>query len=310
MKFALKICLFLAFFSVSTYSQTVFEFLKLDASPRTASLAGSFVAGSEDPNIIFYNPAGIQTLKEIPISFSFVKHLLDVNMATLSASYEVEGIGRFGAGIQYINYGSFNEMTEDGIKTGEFHVADFAFTLGYANKLDENFFYGANAKFIYSGIQERSSTAFAFDLGLLYMFPESNWSVGFSVQNLGNQIKAYYNTKEDLPVDMRLGVAKQFSGVPLKFYFSFNNLNEKYDDFFSRFKNYTFGGEIKLSKVLKARLGYDSQLHRDLKIGTTAGLAGLNLGLGITAGSYLIDYSFSSLGPVGSLHRFGLSTSL
>lgn len=309
MKFALKICLFLAFFASYTSAQTVFEFLKLDPSPRTASLAGSFVAGNEDPNVIFYNPAGIATLKETPVSFSFVKHLLDVNMAALSASHNIEGLGRFGAGIQYINYGSFNEVTEDGIKTGEFRVADFAMTLGYSNFLDSNFTYGVNAKFIYSGIQERSSTALAFDIGLLYQIPESNLSFGFSILNLGSQIKAYYETKEDLPLDIRLGFAKQFTGVPLKFYFSFNQLNENNDDFLSRFKNFTFGGEIRLSKVLKARLGYNSRLHKDLKIGTTAGLAGLNLGLGITAGNYIVDYSFTSLGPVGSMHRFGVSTS-
>jgi hypothetical protein len=310
MKFAGKICLFLAFLSVSTSAQTVFEFLKLDASPRTAALAGSFVAGSEDPNIIFYNPAGITTLKETPVSFSYINHLLDVNMAVLSASYNFEGIGRFGAGIQYINYGSFNEMSDDGIKTGEFRVADFALTLGYANQFDSNFFYGVNAKFIYSGIQDHSSTAIAFDLGLLYQFSESNWSIGFSALNLGNQLKAYYDTKEDLPVDIRLGFTKQFTGMPLKLYFSFNNLNEKADNFIQHLKHYTFGGEIKLSKVLKVRLGYNSQLHKDLKIGTTSGIAGLNLGLGITVNNYIFDYGFSSLGPVGSIHRFGLSTSL
>jgi hypothetical protein len=310
MKFTLKICLFLAFFSVSTFSQTVFEFLKLDASPRTAALAGSFVAGSEDPNIIFYNPAGISTLKATPVSFSYIKHLLDVNMAVLSASHNFEGIGRFGAGIQYINYGSFNEMSDDGIKTGEFRVADFALTLGYANQFDSNFYYGVNAKFIYSGIQDRSSTALACDAGLLYLFPQSNFSIGFSALNLGSQTKAYYSTKEDLPVDMRLGFTKQFTGMPLKFYFSFNSLNEKADNFIQHFKHYTFGGEIRLSRVLKVRLGYNNQLHKDLKIGTTSGIAGLNLGVGITAGNYTFDYGFSSLGPVGSIHRFGLSTSL
>ena len=310
MKFTLKICLFLAFLNVSSYSQTVFEFLKLDASPRAAALAGSFVAGSEDPNIIFYNPAGIGTLKEIPVSFSYIKHLLDVKMASLSGSYEFQGIGRFGLGIQYISYGSFNEMSEDGVKTGEFTAGDYAFTLGYSNSLDENFYYGVNAKFIFSGLQDRSSTALACDFGLLYIIPESNWSFGLSALNIGNQLKAYYDTKEDLPLDVRIGLAKQFSGMPLKFYFSFNSLNEKNDNFFQHFKNFTFGGEIRLSKVLKARFGYNSQLHKDLKIGSTAGIAGLSLGVGITVDKYIFDYSFSSLGPVGSMHRFGLSTSL
>lgn len=309
MRFTLKMLFFAVFFTISIQGQTIFEFLKLDTSPRTASLAGSFVAGNGDPNVIFYNPAGISTLKETPVSFSYIKHLMDVNAASLSASYEFEGIGRFGAAFQYINYGSFNEMTEDGIKTGEFKVADMAITLGYANQLDENFYYGINAKFIYSGIQNHSSTAAAFDIGLLYEFPESLWSFGFSVLNLGGQFKAYYETKEDLPVDIRFGIAKQLTGVPIKFYLSFNNLNENKSDFISRFKNFTFGGEIKLSKALNARLGYNNQIRKDLKIGTTAGLAGFNLGFGITVDKYIVDYSMSSLGPVGSLHRFGISTS-
>jgi predicted porin len=144
----------------------------------------------------------------------------------------------------------------------------------------------------------------------LYEFPEAGWSFGFSASNLGNQLKAYYTTKEDLPIDMRLGFSKQFEKVPLRVFFSFNRLYETADDFLNRFKNYTFGGEIKLSKALRVRLGYNNQIRKDLKIGTTSGLAGLNLGVGITVANYLIDYSFSSMGPVGSISRFGISTSL
>ena len=253
MKLIPKIFLFLAVFTSSLFCQTVFEFLKLDTSPRTAAMAGSFVAGSEDPNIIFYNPAGIRTLKETPISFSYVSHLLDVNMASLSASYEFKGIGRFGAAIQYVNYGKFNEMTEDGIKTGEFNVSDFALTIGYANNLDSNFSYGINTKFIYSGIQERSSTAIAFDLGLLYDFPQAGWSIGFSVLNLGSQLKAYYDTKEDLPIDMRLGFSKQFEKVPLRVFFSFNRLYETADNFLSRFKKDDLNGYIDVYETLPPR---------------------------------------------------------
>ena len=178
------------------------------------------------------------------------------------------------------------------------------------SRLDSNFSYGISTKFIYSGIQERSSTALAFDLGLLYEFPADGWSFGLSALNLGNQLTTYYDSKEDLPVDIRLGFAKQFEKVPLKLFFSFNRLNDNANDFAARFKNYTFGGEIKLSKALRARLGYNNQIRKDLKIGTTSGLAGVNLGFGITISTYLIDYSFSSLGPVGSLHRFGISTNL
>ena len=65
-------------------------------SARAAALGGTFVSNHDDPNIIFYNPAGINLLSDNPVSFSFVKHLLDINLASLSYSTEFEGIGRFG----------------------------------------------------------------------------------------------------------------------------------------------------------------------------------------------------------------------
>jgi hypothetical protein len=53
---------------------------------RTASLGGSFVSGNDDANIIFYNPAGLSLLNDNPVSFSFLKHLLDINSVSLAYS--------------------------------------------------------------------------------------------------------------------------------------------------------------------------------------------------------------------------------
>ena len=39
--------------------------------------------------------------------------------------------------------------------------------IGYSNQLDENFYYGANVKFIYSGIEDHYSTGLAVDSLLL-----------------------------------------------------------------------------------------------------------------------------------------------
>ncbi len=300
----------LLFISTSVFAQNTYEFLRLDTSPRAAALAGSFVASNDDPNVIFYNPAGTYFLKGSPISFSFLKYLMDINSASLAYSREVEDIGRFTAAIQYINYGNFTQATSDGIKTGEFSAGDIAFLVSYANTLGENFYYGATAKFIHSSIADRSSSGYAFDFGLHYAIPESNWNFGFAVLNLGNQLSSYFDTKEDLPLDMRLGFTKQLEKLPFKFYWSFNRLNDKKDNFFDRFKNITAGGEFLFKSGFRFRFGYDSQKRKDLKIGTTAGLAGFNVGIGFNVSSYTIDYSFSSLGSIGSLHRFGISTAL
>lgn len=61
-------------------AQSAYDFLRLDLNPRAAALAGSFVTNTDDPNVIFYNPAGINSLKETPVSISYVNYFLDINM--------------------------------------------------------------------------------------------------------------------------------------------------------------------------------------------------------------------------------------
>ena len=309
MRIFYKVTFFLIL-STSVFAQETYNFLRLDQSPRAAALAGSFVANSDDPNVMFYNPAGISFLKENPISFSYLFHLLDISSASVSYSQEFEGIGRFAAGVQYINYGTFDEATSDGIRTGEFGAGELAMLIGYSNELDHNFYYGANVKFIYSSIADRSSMGLAVDLGLHYSIPESRWNIGFSILNLGSQITQYYNKTEDLPLDVRFGFTKSLEHLPFTFYASLNKLNKEYDSFGDRFQQFTFGGEFKISKVIKLRLGYDNERRKEYKIGGTAGIAGFNLGVGILVSKYNFDYAFSSMGQIGALHRIGLTTNL
>lgn len=309
MRKSFKIAL-LMIISSSVFAQETFNFLRLDQSPRAAALAGSFVANTDDPNVLFYNPAGISYLKEKPISLSHVFHLLDISSTAISYSQEFEGIGRFAAGLQYINYGEFERATDLGTRLGTFGVNEFAAIIGYSNMLDENFYYGANVKFIYSGIDDRSSTGFAVDLGLSYSIPEERWNFGFSVLNLGSQITQYYSTTEDLPLDVRVGFSKTLLHLPFTFFASLNKLNDEYDTFGERFQQFTFGGEFKMSKVIRLRFGYDNEKRKEYKIGGTAGIGGFNLGLGILVSKYNFDYSFSSMGQIGALHRIGLSTVL
>lgn len=289
-------------------AQNTFEFLRTDYGARAAALAGGYVASYDDINAMFYNPASIKELQDIPVSFTFFKHLLDINAATLSSSYYFEGIGRFALGIHYINYGTFVRADDFGNRTGEFDAGDIAFVLGYANDIAENFSYGANIKFIYSSIDYRKSTAIATDLGIQYKFPESQWSIGFSILNIGTQLTNYFDTRENLPLDIKIGVAKTLEKLPVTFYFSLNKLNEKKDEVLQYLKPFDIGTEIKLSEVIKFRLGYDNEKRKELKVGTTTGLAGLSFGFGVKIDKYIIDYTLSSLGVIGELHRISLST--
>ena len=297
-------------FCGNALSQNTYEFLRLDPSARAAALGGSFITYYNDADIIFYNPAGLKLTEGSPISFSFTKHLMDINLASLSYSNEFENIGRFGAAVQYINYGTFDKADEFGNRNGEFGAGELAFLLGYAGEIEENFYYGANAKFIYSSIADRSSSAIAMDLGLHYTIPSQQINIALVALNLGTQMSSYIDTKEDLPIDLAIGVSKRLENLPLRLSLNFHKLTEKRDEFSQRFKAFTLGAEFYLSKVLTLRLGYDNEKRSELKVGTTAGIAGFNAGLGVNVAEYRFDYGYSSLGTIGGLHRISLVTSL
>ena len=300
---------FIFFLFSNSFSQT-YQFLNLDLSARAAALGGTFVANNDDPDVIFYNPAGLSLLKKNPISFSFVKHLLDINLASLSYSTEWKGVGRIGAAVSYINYGTFTQADENGNKTGQFGAGETAFILGYSNSLGDDYYYGANVKFIYSSIADRSSTAIALDLGLHYAIPSALTDVGFAILNAGTQITEYYSTKEDLPFDVVLGVSKKMEHLPLRLSLDFHNLNANTSSFFKKFDAFSIGAEFYLSRVLSLRFGYNNSVRNDLTIGSFAGLAGFNVGIGAIISNYEFDYGFSSMGLVGGLHRISVSTSL
>ncbi len=150
----------------------------------------------------------------------------------------------------------------------------------------------------------------ALDLGLHYSIPDQNWNFGFAILNLGGQLSKYYNTAEDLPLDITIGFSKRLENLPLRLSVDFHKLNEKRDDFIQKFKAFTVGAEFTLSKVMKLRFGYNNERRSEFKIGTTAGIAGFNAGLGVKISDYQFDYGYSSLGLVGGLHRIGISTSL
>lgn len=295
---------------LSAESNSVFNFLRNDVSPRAAALAGSFVTITNDPNSLFYNPAALSTLETPMGSIGFFKHLLDINAGYISFAMPYEDAGYFGAGILYTNYGRFDETDDLGNTLGNsFSAGDFALTLGYSNTLEENVHVGVNVKFIYSSIASYKSTGLAGDVGILYAIPESKVTVGASLRNLGTQLKSYMSTKENLPVDFAVGVSVIPRGLPLLLNVNFHKLNEDQDNFGDRFRAFTVGGEFTLSRVLQARVGFDNEKRKDLKIGTSTGLAGFSGGIGITTSGYLVDYSLSSLGSIGNLHRISVGTS-
>jgi hypothetical protein len=284
-----------------------FMFLRNDQGARAAALGGSFVSMTDDPNAIFYNPSALATLQQAQLSLGFFKHLLDINSGHLSYAEEILDFGFVGAGITYINYGDFTRTDELGNKLGTFTANELSASVGYAGLISPGVSYGASVKFIYSGIAEATSTAMAIDVGGLWSFPEQRMTLGVSLLNIGSQLDPYYFTHERLPLDLKIGATIQPEHLPLLLNLNFHKLNESASDPIRRLRAFSIGGEFLLSDNVRARFGYNNERRRDLKIGTSTGMAGFSFGAGFITGGYQIDYAFNSYGRIGSLNRISLA---
>lgn len=307
----LLIISFLLSSDLFSQNNSTYNFLTLNVDARSSALAGSVEAIVNDVNSIYYNPAGLSTLENTQASVGFFKYLLDINSGSAAYSQQYKDIGYFGIGIRYINYGNFEKYDETYTNTGTFGANDIAVSFCYANKYIDRLHYGVNAKFIYSSYDEYSSTAIAADLGLMYQIPEHMLNIGISLLNIGTQLDPYINTREELPLDLRIGFNKKLEYLPLTFSAALHNLAADEDKFFDRFKNVTVGGEFELNEYVKLRIGYNNQHRQDLKTGSTIGIGGFSAGLGVKLKDmYLIDYSFNSLGKIGTTHRINVGFNL
>ena len=284
-----------------------YDFLKIDFGARAAALGGGPVVVVDDPNAIFYNPAALGTLTQRRVSFGFFKHLLDINAGYASFGTEIPNLGTVGAGVLYINYGEFKRTGEEGEDLGSFGAGELAFTAGYAGLLRPGLNYGVNAKFIYSSIAEAHSSAAALDFGMQYVAIPDRITLGISLLNLGTQFDPYVNTRENLPLDLRVGVALYPEHLPAAILLSLDRLNESQDSFGQRFRAFSAGVDFAPGPNVHLRLGYNNAQRQDFKVLSSSGLAGLSIGGGINTDVYSVDYAYSSFGQIGAVHRISIT---
>ena len=286
-----------------------FNFLRTDVGARAGALGGSIAAMADDPNLVFYNPAGLATLSRRRVSLGYFKHLLDINSANLSWGDHVEGLGYLGAGALYMNYGELEKTGEEGQNLGTFGAGELSIGAAYADVLEERFRYGAAVKFIYSSIGDYASSAFAVDLGTQFVAVPDRVVLGLSLLHLGSQLDPYATESEDLPLDLRFGVALSPEHLPATFVADVHRLTDRRESFSEHFKAFSVGAEFILSPNVFVRAGYNNERRQDLDMGegTGSGLAGFSLGAGFATGDYQFDYAFTSNGPVGAFHRFSIA---
>lgn len=333
-----KLALLLFIFSTNLFSQvggeSIYNFLNLTGSAKQASLGGNIITLLDDVNQPLWNPATINPEFDNKFGVNYLNFLGDINYASASYAYMFnEHIGTFHTGVQYLNYGSFIGANEEGVETGTFKAYDFAFSIGYSyNFFRSDFYLGGNIKLINSVIENYSSFGLGVDIGLLYYNEHEPFMASLVIRNLGYQISAFDEIREDLPLQIALGFSYQLERVPIRWHatidniqkwnlavsnpsntetdFDGNEVEEKITFFDNAFRHLTFGVEFFPKSAFNIRLGYNFRRASELKLPELRTFAGFTAGFGINFRKFSVNYAFTKYHPASNASTFSLLINL
>ncbi|MDR3652385.1 MAG: type IX secretion system protein PorQ [Paludibacter sp.] len=232
----LFILILLVIFTFQAYSQAgtgVYKFLDLPVSSRLAALGSANVSlHDNDINFAFQNPALLTSETNNTIGLNMANYLADIKFGTAVYGMTYKNNNYLAFGIQYIDYGTFQEATDLNVLTGQtFTAKDMALYIMYARPLTNKITVGATLKPVYSVYETYTSYGVAMDAGVSYNDSANLFSAGFVLKNIGTQFKGYYSDQsgqhlEPLPFNIELGVSKKLEHAPLRFSLTLQNLQQ------------------------------------------------------------------------------------
>ncbi|MCF7920014.1 MAG: PorV/PorQ family protein [Candidatus Cloacimonetes bacterium] len=309
MKFILTfllICFTLSSWALSEDAGTTgFAFFKLAFSPRAAALGYAFAGVANDPEAVFYNPAGLYQLKEKQISAVYMSYLEDINCGAVIYSHPRSDNANTTFYARFLTTEETRtESDEQGNylgTNGTFGASDLELGAAYAHHFSSTLNVGATAKFIYESLDSNSALAFACDFGLYHITTNPKLHFGLVLRNVGIQLSSFTssNYDEHLPVTADLGFGYRANSKLLLAADIYRPLNS---DFYGR-----FGIEYTFHQMLQLRLGYKTDATDWKKGADGDALAGFSGGFALNWQKYILNYAFLSYGDLGLVNQISLT---
>ena len=328
----LFIFIYLSIWSIKAQvgGESIYQFLNLPTSARQVALGGEVLTLLDDVNQPIWNPSVINENIDNKLSVNYTSYLAGINVG--SVSYAKTFSRRFGTlhgSIKYLDYGTLIGADSQGNETGNFNANDIAISVGYAINLPwTNFFMGTNLKLVNSTISSFTSTGFALDFGVLYFSPYKSYSFTLVARNIGTQIKTFNGTSEKLPLKIAFGGSYKLEYVPLKWYFTLDNLQkwdvsvanpsnqttdlegnvtqEKVGFLGNAFRHFVIGAELFPESAINLRLGYNFRRAAELKLQNARTFSGISFGFGIKMNKLKFNYAYSKVHSATNASTFSL----
>ena len=331
-----QIFLFLFTFCTVSYGQIggkyTYRFLNLVTSPRQAALGGKTITiYDDDVNQVHFNPATINSEMDNHLALNYGSYFKEVSYGTASYAYTYDRhLQTFQAGVNYVNYGSFDGYDENGQSTASFSGSEIALSLGYSYNIPNTTIHiGTSAKLISSTLERYHSLGGAIDLGLLFIDEKNDVNWGLVIRNIGTQFTTYSEVREKLPLEIIFGVSQELENVPIRWHFSLENLqqwnisfsnpaqtqvsingnetNKKVSFLNNALRHTIFGVELFPKRAFNLRLGYNFRRAEELRILEQRNFSGVSVGFGLKLNKLKFNYSYSRYTLAGNTSLFGLT---
>jgi hypothetical protein len=312
---------------VSKRGTTAAPFLSIGQGARATGMGSAYVAVSDDPTSLFWNPAGIAKVENAAFAVDHTQWIADINYNYMALAYNIGNFGVIGMSFTISDVDEMNVTTvENPEGTGEkFGVTDAAFSIAWGMQLTDKFAIGFNPKFIYQSIWKMSASAIALDMGVQYVTPFDGIVLAMSISNFGtkmkmegnsalivhdpdpnstgnnNSIPAYLQTDSwDLPLNFRVGLAyKPLNIENHKVLISADALHLS-----DNYEYVNLGAEYSFNDFIFLRGGYKSLFLDDSEETFTVGFGLKQLLLGNV--SVKLDYAFQEFGRLTNIQKFGV----
>lgn len=309
---------------------TAYNYLNVTSSARIYGLGGVNITTVEDElSTTDQNPGLLGHEMNNQVMVDYMRYLGNSNFAGVRYAHAVGERGAWAAGIRYFGYGEMTAADETGVITGSFSPKDVNFSGTFAYDITSRLRGGITMKLLYSSYEEYTAFAVATDLGINYFDPDTDWSFSAVVANLGGQLKKFHENYDRLPIDVRLGATKGFSGVPIRISMTLWNLTkwklpyydsgdgtstepfEKKESFGSNlFRHIVFGVDFVPSDRFFVALGYNYKTRTDMSTYKRSFLSGFSLAAGMNVSRFNFSLAFGQPHSGATTLMFNLNMNL
>ncbi len=261
------------------------EWLMRYTTARTLGLGSAYVALSDDPLGVLWNPAGLSAMDENELRFENAQLSEDTQLNGFGFTVPGSRLPTFGLTFVSLSSGDFQRTNDVNDVLGSFSESNTAWLFTASKAFTPRFALGVNFKLAQQSVDTFHGTGFGMDVGSTFV-PTSRLRLGVSMASLGGPTMKLDGTSETWPTLVRGGAALTlFDGRGL--------ITAEVDQSQGLGATFHGGTEYWIQPQIALRAGYDDRQG-------TGGFAWR------FSRGYQLDYAVADH-ALGVTHRVGLS---